>query len=51
MGKKKELVLNSVEELNEYLREKGNGRTVISVILELAENQKKKGGREDGRGV
>ena len=30
-----EVTLTSVAELNEYLRENGDGKTVISIVLEL----------------
>ena len=43
MGEKKELVLTSVEELNEYLRENGDGETIVSIVLELTGTDKKEG--------
>lgn len=35
MEEKKETVLTSVEQLNEYLKENGDEKTVISIVLEL----------------
>ena len=48
MENRNETVLESVEQLNEYLREHGDGRTVISIVLELAGEKIGEGSGTDG---
>lgn len=48
MKEKHGVVLTSVEQLNEYLKENADGRTVISIILELAGEKMGEGGGENG---
>lgn len=55
MEEKKEVVLTSVEELNEYLRENGDEETIVSIVLEFTGTDKKesngqalKGGADNG---
>ena len=45
----KEVVLTSVEQFEEYLKNTADDKTVISVVLELAgEDANKEGGEADG---
>ena len=45
----KEVVLTSVEQFEEYLKNTADDKTVISVVLELAgEDADKEGGEADG---
>ena len=48
----KEVVLTSVEQLNEYLHKTADEKSVISIVLELAGtktvDQDKEGGEADG---
>lgn len=49
-GVRSEVTLTSVEELNEYLRENGDGKTVISIVLELTGTDIKEDGAANGEG-
>ncbi len=51
MENRNEVVITSVEQLNDYLREHGGGGTIISIILESAGEQTKKGGDANGTRV
>ena len=45
----KETVLTSVEQLNEYLRENADDKSVISIVLEITGKVKEEeGGEADG---
>ena len=48
----KEVLLTSVEQLNEYLHERADDKSVISIVLELAGDmpteEGAKGGESDG---
>ena len=45
----KETVLTSVEQLNEYLRENADDKSVISIVLEITgEVKEEEGGEMDG---
>ena len=45
----KEVVLTSVEQFEEYLKNTADDKTIISVVLELAEEKpKEEGGEADG---
>ena len=48
MEGKNEVVLTSVEQLNEYLNEMGDDKTIISIVLELAGEEVKEGGEDRG---
>ena len=48
MEDKKEVVLTSVEQFKEYLKEHGDEKTIISIVLELAEKKPKEGGETNG---
>ncbi len=43
----KEVTLTSAEQLNEYLREHSDDKTIISVVLELAGEEPVEGGDTD----
>lgn len=49
-GVRSEVTLTSVEELNEYLRENGDGKTVISIVLELTGTDIEEDGAASGEG-
>lgn len=51
MENRNEAVITSVEQLNDYLKEYGDGCTIISIVLETAGEQTKKGGGINGAGV
>ena len=51
MENKNETVITSVEQLNDYLKEHGDGRTVVSIVLELAGEKTGEGGDTNGAGV
>lgn len=51
MENRNEAVITSVEQLNDYLKEYGDGGTIISIVLEPAGEQTKKGGGVNGAGV
>ena len=46
----KEIVLTSVEQLNEYLNNSADERSVISIVLELSGNNEPEG-KADSEGV
>lgn len=48
-GVRPEVVLTSVEELNEYLRKNGDGKTVISIVLELTGTNIEEGSVTSGK--
>lgn len=48
MEEKKEVVLTSVEQLNEYLNEMSDDKSIISIVLELAGEEIKEGGEDRG---
>lgn len=48
MEGKNEVVLTSVEQLNEYLKKMGDDKTIISIVLELAGEEVKEGGEDHG---
>lgn len=48
MEDKNEVVLTSVEQFKEYLKEHGDDRTIISIVLELAGSKPQEGGETHG---
>ena len=48
MEDKNEVVLTSVEQFKEYLKEHGDDRTIISIVLELAGKEPQEGGETNG---
>ena len=48
MEDKNEVVLTSVEQFKEYLKEHGDDKTIISIVLELADKEPREGGDLDG---
>ena len=48
MEDKNEVVLTSVEQFKEYPKEHGDDKTIISIVLELADKEPKEGGGTDG---
>lgn len=48
MEDKNEVVLTSVEQFKEYLKEHGDDKTIISIVLELADKEPREGGGTDG---
>lgn len=48
MEERKEVVLTSVEQLNKYLNENGDDKSIISVVLELTGGDLEDGGESNG---
>lgn len=48
MEDKNEVVLTSVEQFKEYLKEHGDDKTIISIVLELVDKEPREGGDLDG---
>ena len=49
MEDKNEVVLTSVEQFKEYLKEHGDDKTIISIVLELADKEPREGGTDGKR--